>query len=86
MFTSQTQIKITIPSQMKDFLDGKANKFGLPTAAYIRHLILKDIEDMEYPTYQASKNTEKAYQEAIKEFDEGQLTSVENIDTFLKDL
>ena len=44
---------------MKDYLESKASKFGMPVSGYIKHLILKDIEDMDYPTYQASTETKK---------------------------
>ena len=47
MNTTQAQIKVNIPLMMKDFLESKASKFGMPVAGYIKHLILKDIEDMD---------------------------------------
>ena len=43
----------------------------MPIAGYIKHLILKDIEDMDYPTYQASESTEKAYKKAMEEVENG---------------
>jgi hypothetical protein len=57
--TSQSPIKVTIFVKMKDFLKRKASKLGMPVAGYIKHLIFKDIEDMDYPTYQSSEKTEK---------------------------
>jgi len=84
--TVQAQIKVNIPSTMKEYLESKANKFGMPIAGYIRHLILKDIEDMDYPTYQASIETEKAYEKAIDEHISGKTIKVKNIDTFFEEL
>jgi predicted DNA-binding protein len=86
MNTSQAQIKVNIPVNMKDFLESKAGKFGLPVAGYIKHLILKDIENMDYPVFQASEETEKAYINAVKEFETGKTKKVENVETFFEEL
>jgi predicted DNA-binding protein len=86
MNTPQTQIKVNIPINMKDYLDSKASKFGMPVAGYIKHLILKDIENMDYPTYQASVETEKAYKNAIKEHESEETIKVKDIDGFFEKL
>ena len=39
MITHQAQIKLNLPLALKDFLDSKAQRFGMPLAAYIKHLI-----------------------------------------------
>jgi len=86
MNTTQAQIKINIPLTMKGYLESKANKFGMPLAGYIRHLILKDIENMDYPTYQASEETEIAYEKAVEEHVSGKTIKVKDIDTFFEEL
>ncbi|HRN96613.1 MAG TPA: hypothetical protein PLD54_04155 [Candidatus Levybacteria bacterium] len=86
MNTTQAQIKVNIPLVMKDFLESKASKFGMPVAGYIKHLILKDIEDMEYPLYQASEATEEAYKKAVAEYDAGKALKVKDVDAFFKEL
>ena len=86
MNTSQAQIKINIPLSMKEYLESKASKFGMPLAGYVKHLILKDIEDMDFPTYQASEETQKAYKEAVKDYQEGKTVKVNDIDTFFDEL
>ena len=86
MNTPQVQIKVTISGNMKDYLASKAGKFGMPVAGYIKHLILKDIEDMDYPTYQASEATEKAYKKAVEEHNNGKTINVNDVDTFFKKL
>jgi predicted DNA-binding protein len=86
MNTTHAQIKINLPITMKEYLESKANKFGMPIAGYIKHLILKDIEDMDYPIYQASEVTEKAYKKAIEEHASGKTIKVNNIDTFFEEL
>ena len=69
MLTKQTQIKLNIPLQLKDYLESRAARFGMPIAGYVRHLIVKDVEEMDYPTYRASEEVEKAYGKAMKEKD-----------------
>lgn len=66
MITEQTQIKINLPLALKEFVESKANRYGLPIAAYLKYLILKDMEGMEYPTFELSERSEKAYKEAMK--------------------
>lgn len=86
MNTIQTQLKVNIPESMMDYLESKANKFGMPIAGYIKHLILKDIEDMDYPIYKASESTEKAYENAMKEYNSGKIVKVSDVDTFFDEL
>ena len=86
MNTPQAQIKVNLPLTMKDFLESKASKFGMPIGGYIKHLILKDIEDMDYPLYQASEKTEESYKKALVEYDAGKTAKVKNIDTFFEEL
>lgn len=84
MNTTQAQIKVNLPLTMKDFLESKASKFGMPVAGYVKHLILKDIEDMDYPVYEASDSTIKAYKKALKNKDKA--IEVTDIDQFFKNL
>ncbi len=49
MITPQTQIKLNLPRRLKEHLKNRAAKFGVTMAEYIRHLILKDIEDTDLP-------------------------------------
>lgn len=86
MITQQAQIKINLPLALKDFLESKASRFGLPLAGYIKHLMLKDVENMQYPEFELSERSEKAYKRALKAQKEGKLISVDNIDEFFKNL
>lgn len=69
MITHQAQIKINLPVQLKELIESKATQFGLPVAAYIKHLILKEVEDMDYPVYEASDETIRAAKRALKHKD-----------------
>ncbi len=86
MITQQAQIKINLPLALKEYLESKANKFGMPIAGYIKHLILKDVDTMDYPTYKASAKTEEAYKKAKDEEKNGKLISVSDIDNYFDNL
>ena len=84
MITQQAQIKVNLPIALKEYLESKAGKFGMPLAGYIKHLILKDVADMEYPTFEASDKTIAAYKKALEEKDKA--VEITNIDEFFKNL
>lgn len=87
MVTQQAQIKITLPLALKDFIESKAQKFGLPIASYVRHLIVRDVEDMDYPVFEASDSTIKAYKKAIKEKDKAvTIHNTKELHEFFKNL
>lgn len=67
--TNSTQIKINLPGELKDFLASKSNRYGLTLSAYVKHLILKDVADLAYPTFKASEQVEESYSEAMKNKD-----------------
>ena len=84
MNTQQAQIKINLPLSLKEYLESKAGKFGIPLAGYIKHLILKDVEDMDFPTFEASDKTIQAYKKAIQEKDNA--IEAESIEDLFKNL
>lgn len=65
MITQQAQIKLNLPLQLKEYIESKASKLGLPLAQYIKHLIINDVADMEYPIFHMSKSSEKKLKEAM---------------------
>ncbi len=87
MITQQAQIKINLPLALKEFLESKAGKFGMPLAGYIKHLMLKDVENMDYPAFVLSDKSERALKKALKEKDKAVLIkNKEELDKFFKDL
>ena len=84
MITQQAQIKLNLPLALKEYLESKASRFGMPLAGYIKHLILKDVESMDYPVFEASDRTIKKAKEAIKNRDKSIL--VEDVDKFFNNL
>lgn len=79
-----TQLKVTLPSELQGFLKVKASRLGLNMSAYVKNLIINDVKAEEYPVMQASKSTEEAYRNAIKE--QKHAIQVDNLDDFFKDL
>lgn len=65
MNTGQIQVRLTLTDQLYEFLQGKAARLGLPITQVIKHLIVKEAEKEEYPTFPASPRVEKKYKEAI---------------------
>ncbi len=86
MITPQSQIKVNLPVNLKEFIESKAQKFGMPLAGYIKHLILKDVGDMDYPVFELSARSEKAYKRALKAQKQGKLIDVNDVDEFFKKL
>ena len=87
MVTPQAQIKINLPLALKEFLESKAQKFGMPMASYVKHLIISDVKDMEYPEFEASDSTIKAYKKAIKDKDKAvTIHNTKELHEFFKNL
>lgn len=84
MITQQAQVKLNLPVALKEYLESKASRFGMPLAGYVKHLILKDVADMEYPIFEASDRAIKAYKKAMEEKDKA--VEVTDIDEFFKKL
>ena len=63
------QLKINLTTQLQELLASKAGKFGVPLTQYVKHVLMKDVEDVEYPVFKASEETEKAASEALQQLD-----------------
>jgi hypothetical protein len=46
MQVQSTQVKVTIPQQLNNFLKLKAQRMGLPVAGYVKYLIIDDVADL----------------------------------------
>jgi hypothetical protein len=84
MSTNVTQIKISLPDPLFDYLSSKAGKFGLTLSSYVKNLIINDVKDMDYPVYQASSKTEESYRDALRERDRA--VEVTDVDEYFKTL
>lgn len=80
----QIQIRVSISQQLGDLLKSKAQRLGVPTTQLVKHLIIDEVKNEEFPVFKASDATEKAAKEAMEHADE--LIEVENVNDFFKSL
>ncbi len=81
---TQAQLKINLTPELQSLLQSKAGKFGVPLTQYVKHVLMKDVEDIPYPIFPASEETEKATQKALKELRD--LKPVRNIHEYFEKL
>lgn len=86
MNAQTTQIKLTLPVSLKGYLQTKADKYGLPITAYLKHMIIKEVEDVDYPTYEMSERTEKKLKKAMKDYKAGKAIEVRNLKKYFDEL
>jgi hypothetical protein len=84
MITQQVQIKLNLPLALKEFLESKAQKFDMPLAGYLKHLILNDVSDLDFPTFQISAASEKKAEKALAE--KKAAVKVTNVSEYFKNL
>ncbi len=84
MNTQQVQLKISLSDQLNDLLQSKAQRLGIPVTQFVKHLIIKEVETEEYPTFQASERTIKRAKQAME--DRGKAIKVSNIHEYFKNL
>lgn len=83
MITDSVQLKVTLPLQLYDYVQARAQKFGLTLSSYIRHLILNDVKKMDIPTFPMSPKTEAIALKALKDYRAGKLKRLKSIDDLL---
>ena len=86
MQTQTTQIRVTLPVQLQGYLQTKANKYGLSLSAYIRNLVINDVQDVDYPVFEMSDRSTNDLQEAIKAEKARELIQAGDVNKLLQDL
>jgi antitoxin component of RelBE/YafQ-DinJ toxin-antitoxin module len=81
---SSTQVKVTLPLNLFDYLQAKTKKFGLSMSAYLKHLIIEDVKDMEIPEFNMSQSTENTTLQALEDFKAGKLKKARSVDDLFK--
>jgi len=69
MNTTQIQLKISLSEQLNELLTTKAAYIGVPVTQLVKHLIINEVKNLNYPTFQMSQSTEKRAQEAMNQID-----------------
>ncbi|QQG43332.1 MAG: hypothetical protein HYW45_04010 [Candidatus Daviesbacteria bacterium] len=82
--SSQIQLKISLSEQLNDRLESKAARLGVPVTQLVKHLILKEVENEEYPTFIASERVERNTKKALEEYDKA--VEVKDMHKFFEDL
>ena len=86
MNITQIQLKVSLSQQLSDLLQSKATRLGVPVTQFVKHLIMKEVEDETYPTFHMSQRTEQKMEEAIEDYKKGKAVKVANISEFFKNL
>lgn len=81
--TAQIQLKISLSEQLNALLQSKAKSLGVPVTQFVKHLIIKEVEE-EYSTFAASDWLENKTRKAIEEKDRA--VEVKNVHEFFKNL
>lgn len=82
--TSQIQLKISLSEQLGDLLQSKAARLGVPITQFVKHLIMKEVENETYPIFEASDWLEQKTKKAMNEMDKA--TDVNDVHQFFKNL
>jgi len=65
-------------------LKSKAERLGVPATQLVKHLIISEVKDEQFPVFKASVATEKAANLAMENIDEG--VDVKNVNEFFANL
>jgi len=79
-----TQLKVTLPLNLFDYLQAKTQKFGLSMSGYLKHLIIEDVKEMEIPEFTMSQSTEKTALKALNDFKTGKLKKAKSVGGLFK--
>ena len=60
---SPIQLKINLTPELRELLRSKASKFGVPLMQYVKHVLMKDV-DNAYPIYEVSEETKQVIRDA----------------------
>ena len=84
MNIQQVQLKISLSDQLNDLLQSKAARLGIPVTQFVKHLIIKDVENETYTIFPASNKLEEITRKALK--DRNKAIRVENIEEYFQEL
>ena len=82
--TGQVQIRVSVSQQLGDLLKSKAQRLGVPLTQLVKHLLITEVKDEEYPTFQMSKRTEERTTQAMEDYNNGKAVEVTDINEFFE--
>ncbi len=80
------QVKVTLPTELLQFVKAKADILGLSVATYVRHLVIEDTKEDQIPNYKMSEDTEEVVLQALEEHKQGRTKLIDDIDKFMDEL
>ena len=86
IISKTNQVKITLPNQLHAYLKSKADRLGLTLSAYVKNLIIDDVKDMDFPTFEMSEKREKIALKALKDLRKGRTRKINDVDKYLNSL
>ena len=76
--TSQrVQKLVTFSSKLYDNAISRANSLGIPFAEYVRHVVIKDIEEGKENLPMVDEETNRRIGESLKAYEEGRYIEVD---------
>jgi len=70
MSATQIQLKISLSEQLSGAFGFKAARVGVPVTQLVKHLIIKEVEDLEYQHFKCPRLLKKEHREAMEHIDE----------------
>lgn len=86
MQTPTTQIRVTLPVQLQGYLQAKASRLGLSLSAYVKNLIINDVQDVKHPVYEMSEQAVADFKQAKREEEAGTLVTLQDLEGRLTQL
>ena len=74
---NRVQKLVTFSPQLYFNADKKAKQFGVPFAEYLRHLIIKDVEEDIANLPMVDAETNKRIGQSLKDFEEGRYIEID---------
>ena len=75
--TNRVQKLVTFSPQLYYNAETKAKHLGVPFAEYLRHLIIKDVEEDVADLPMVDEETDRRIGESLKAYEEGRYTEVD---------
>jgi len=91
MQTTQNRVQklVTFSPKLYNSAIARANSLGIPFAEYVRHTLIKDVEESNKNLPMVDAETEKRIGQSLKDLEEGRYHVVKNkqeLDTHLNSL
>lgn len=72
MQNPQVQLKVSLSEQSNTLLKARADQLGLPVTQFVKHIIIKEIEESMYPVFTASKKIQEQAKKSLNEMEKSE--------------